>query len=396
MADQLLSVFKAASEKIHQEVVGYRRHLHQYPELSFEEKATSAFVAALLKEWGIPFRSGIGGYGILASIEGQSPHSKRVALRADMDALPILEKNEAPYVSKNPGVMHACGHDVHTASLLGTAKILQANRDSWQGTVQLIFQPGEEKNPGGASLMLADGVFAEAAPSGILGQHVHPPLEAGKIGFFSGPYMAASDEIYLTVKGRGGHAARPHLTIDPVAIAAQILVTLQNVVSRNADPSEPSVLSFGYIASDGGATNVIPNEVKIAGTLRTMNEAWREEARKRIRKIAESVAFGMGGVCHVHIDEGYPVLVNDPELTAKTRRQAEAFMGKENVVDLDITLASEDFAFFAQALPGCFYRLGTGNPSRGITSPVHTNTFDVDETCLAHSSGLMAWLAVQS
>ncbi|MCB0580531.1 MAG: amidohydrolase, partial [Phaeodactylibacter sp.] len=315
--------------------------------------------------------------------------------RADMDALPIEEANEVPYKSRKPGIMHACGHDVHTSSLLGAARILNDLKQDFEGTVKLIFQPAEERLPGGASLMIKEGVLENPRPATILGQHVHPPLEVGKVGMRAGNYMASADELYMTVKGKGGHGALPQDCIDPILIAAHILTALQQVISRNADPALPSVLTFGFIASAGGATNIIPNEVKLKGTFRTMDERWRFEAHQRMKRMAEGMAESMGGACELDIVVGYPVLFNNEALTQKAFRYAEEYLGKENVVELPIRMTAEDFAYYSQEMPACFYRLGTGNPARGITSPIHTNTFDVDEDCLALSTGLMAWMAVK-
>ncbi|MEQ1746140.1 MAG: M20 family metallopeptidase [Saprospiraceae bacterium] len=376
------------------DITAYRRHLHQHPELSFQETETARYVARYLAEWGVEYRQGVAGTGVVALVRGHNPRKKTVALRADLDALPIHEANDVPYRSQNPGVMHACGHDVHTSALLGAVRILHELRGQFSGTVKCIFQPGEEKLPGGASLMIRAGVLENPRPTAIFGQHVHPPLRAGMVGFRAGAYMASADEIYVTVKGRGGHGAMPHDCIDPVAISAQILVALQQVVSRYGDPTVPSVLTFGKINSVGGATNVIPNEVKIEGTFRTMHEKWRAEAHRRMKKMAESIAKGMGGACVFEIVKGYPVLHNHEALTARARKLAVQYLGPENVTDLPLRMTSEDFAYFSQAMPACFYRLGTGNSERGITAPVHTNTFDIDEAALETGMGLMAWLAV--
>ena len=289
--------------------------------------------------------------------------------------------------------MHACGHDVHTSSLLGTARILNQLKDQFEGTVKLIFQPGEEKAPGGASMMIKDGVLKNPAPVNILGQHVAPLIPVGKIGFKEGLYMASADEIYITVKGKGGHAAMPQGNIDPVLIASHIIVALQQVVSRFATPTTPTVLSFGKVIAEG-ATNVIPNEVKIEGTFRTLNEKWRKEAKIKMKKLAMGIAESMGGSCDFHILDGYPFLHNDEELTARNKGFAVAFMGEENVVDLDIWMAAEDFAYYSQEIDACFYRLGVRNEAKGIASNVHTPTFNIDEGALEIGSGLMAWLAI--
>jgi amidohydrolase len=375
------------------ETVQVRRHIHANPELSFEEQNTAAYVKQELAKLGIEAES-MANTGLVALIEGRNPGKKTVALRADMDALPIVEANEVAYKSKNEGVMHACGHDVHTASVLGTARILQKLRGEFEGTIKLIFQPGEEKFPGGASIMIKEGVLQNPAPASIIGQHVFPLLPAGKVGFKSGMYMASADEIYITVKGQGGHAALPEMNIDPVLISAHLIVALQQIVSRHASPKVPTVLSFGKVEAKG-ATNVIPNEVKLEGTFRTMNEAWRREAHQKIRKLAESLCESMGGSCDIDIKFGYPFLQNDPEVTSIARAAAEAYLGAENVVDLDLWMGAEDFAYYTQQVPACFYRLGTRNEARGITSGVHTPTFDVDEAALETGMGLMAWVALQ-
>ncbi len=311
-----------------------------------------------------------------------------------MDALPIQETNTVSYKSQNPGVMHACGHDVHTASLLGTAKILNEVKNQFEGSVKLIFQPGEEKNPGGASLMIKEGVLENPKAEAIIGQHVMPLVPVGKVGFREGMYMASSDEIYLTVIGKGGHGAAPELAIDPILIASHIIIALQQIISRNASPKQPTVLTFGKISAEG-ATNIIPSEVKVAGTFRALNEQWREDGLKKIKKMAEGLAESMGGKCEVEISRGYPYLENNPELTKRMRRAAEEYLGKENVVDIDLTLGSEDFAYYSHQIPASFYRLGTRNETKGISSYVHTPTFDIDEEALSIGPGLMAWLAVK-
>ena len=370
-----------------------RRHLHANPELSYQEYNTAKFVAAKLRSYGIDPKEGVGTTGIVALIQGKNPSKKTVALRADMDALPIEEANQVPYKSTRPGVMHACGHDVHTSSLLGTAKILSEIKDQFEGTVKLIFQPGEEKNPGGASYMIRDGALQNPAPASIIGQHVMPLVQVGKVGFREGMYMASSDEIYLKVIGKGGHGAAPELAIDPIVIASHIIIAMQQIISRNASPKQPTVLTFGRIIGEG-ATNIIPNEVNIAGTFRALNEEWRASGLEKIKKMAETIADGMGGKCEVTISHGYPYLENNPELTRRIRHAAEEYVGKENVVDIDLTLGSEDFAYYSHVVPASFYRLGTRNESKGITSYVHTPTFDIDEDALKIAPGLMAWMAV--
>ena len=375
------------------DVVAYRRHLHSNPELSYKEFETSAFIQEKLKSWGIPYTS-LATTGVVGIIKGDLPSEEVIALRGDMDALPIQEANEKPYTSKNKGVMHACGHDVHTSSLLGCAYILNSMKAQFGGTIKLIFQPAEEVLPGGASIMIAEGVLENPKPSAIVGQHVMPLIDAGKVGFRSGIYMASTDELYVTVHGKGGHGAQPHQNIDPVLITSHIIVALQQIVSRNADPRLPSVLSFGKVIANG-ATNIIPNEVKLEGTFRTLNEEWRKEAKRLMKKMAEGIAESMGGSCDFDIRTGYPFLINEPVLTASTRALAEDYLGKENVLDLDIWMAAEDFAYYSQVTDACFYRLGTGNVEKGTSYSVHTPNFDVDEDALRVSTGLMAYIALK-
>jgi amidohydrolase len=376
-----------------QQVIDYRRHLHANPELSFKEYETSAFVEAQLRSFGITQIEQKADTGWVVLIEGKNPAKKVIALRADMDALPIQEANDVPYKSTKDGVMHACGHDVHTASLLGAARILHEVRNEFEGTVKLLFQPGEELIPGGASLMIKDKALENPRPSGIIGQHVMPLVPVGKVGFRKGMYMASADELYMTVRGKGGHGAMPESLIDPVLITSHIIVALQQIVSRNANPKIPSVLSFGKIIANG-ATNIIPNEVKVEGTFRTLNEEWRSKANKQMVKLAEGIAEAMGGSVDFEVRRGFPFLQNAPELTDKAMNAAKDYLGEENVVDLDIWMAAEDFSYYTQEIDGCFYRLGTGNEAKGITSGVHTPTFDIDEDALEIGSGLMAWLAI--
>jgi amidohydrolase len=390
----LLESIKKLSIENAEEVVSLRRHLHAHPELSYQEHQTARYVAEMLKQIGLKPVEGIAGTGVVALIEGKNPSRKIIALRADLDALPIQEANSVSYRSQNPGVMHACGHDVHTSSLLGTAKILNTLRNEFEGSVKLIFQPGEEKNPGGASYMIKEGVLENPRPASILGQHVMPLLPVGKVGIREGVYMASSDEIYLKVIGKGGHGAAPELTIDPVVIASYIIIALQQIISRNASPRQPTVLTFGRIIGEG-ATNIIPNEVNIAGTFRALNEEWRASGLKKIKKMAESIAEGMGGTCVVEISHGYPYLENNPDVTRRIKKAAEEYLGKENVVNLDVALGSEDFAYYSHVIPASFYRLGTRNEAKGITSYVHTPTFDIDEDALKIGPGLMAWMAIQ-
>ncbi len=387
----MLDKIKGLAKDYLEEVRTYRRHIHANPELSYEEYETMEYVAGILSSWGIPITKGVATTGLTALIEGKNPTSKVIGLRADMDALPIQEANDVPYKSTKEGIMHACGHDVHTASLLGAAKILWNLKEELEGTVKLVFQPGEEKNPGGASLMIKDGVLENPTPEKMMAQHVMPLIEVGKVGFREGMYMASADEVYLTIKGKGGHAAVPELLTDTVLVASHIIVAMQQVISRNCNPKLPSVLSFGKVEA-AGATNIIPNEVKVAGTFRALDEEWRSKGHELITRIAEHTALAMGAICEVHIDKGYPCLVNDPTFTASSRQRAEEYLGKENVESLPLWMGAEDFAYFTHEKPSCFYRLGVGNPSKGITSYVHTPTFNIDENALEIGAGLMAWL----
>lgn len=389
----LIDQIKSLSESYFDEILEIRRHIHANPELSFEEHNTARFIEDKLKEFGFSDVKRIAETGVTVTLKGGST-GKTIALRADIDALPILEQNEVSYRSTNEGVMHACGHDVHTASLLGAAKILSNLKQDLKGDIRFIFQPGEEKVPGGASILIKEGILKNPVPSTILGQHVMPLLPAGTIGFRSGMYMASADEIYFTVKGKGGHAAMPESGIDPIVITSHIIVALQQIVSRKASPKIPSVLSFGDIHGEG-ATNVIPDFVKVKGTFRTYNEEWRERAHELMTKMAIGMAESMGATCEFEVRKGYPFLVNEPEYTERTRKAAEAYMGKSNVVDLDLWLAAEDFAYYSQEVDACFYRLGTANEAKGITSGVHTPTFNIDESALKDGMGLMAWLALQ-
>ncbi|MBL7944027.1 MAG: amidohydrolase [Flavobacteriales bacterium] len=388
----MLEKIKSLSREYLVDVVSIRRHLHANPELSFKEFNTSKFVQEKLKAWGIPFTPGIAGTGVVALIKG-SGHGPRKALRADMDALPIIEENEVAYKSTVRGVMHACGHDVHTASLLGAARILHDLKDEWKGEVQLIFQPGEEVLPGGASLMIAEGIFEEKMPQAIFGQHVYPELPAGKVGFKPGKYMASTDELYVTVKGKGGHGAKPHRNIDPVLISAHLIVALQQAVSRWADPAIPTVLSFGKVLAHG-ATNIIPNEVTLEGTFRTFDETWRKEAHRRIIQCATDLVKSMGGEVDFRIEVGYPVLHNHEALTLAAKQRAIEYLGSENVVDLDLRMTAEDFAYYSHHMPACFYRLGTAAPDGSCAYAVHNSRFDIDEHALEIGMGLMAWEAV--
>lgn len=386
---------KSLAKEFHQEVIDIRRHLHANPELSFNEFETSKYICDYLDKNNIPYQGGYVKTGIVAHIKGRNPDKKIIALRADMDALPIVETNEVSYKSKNEGVMHACGHDVHTSSVLGVAKILNELKAEFEGTVKIVFQPGEELLPGGASLMIKENALKNPDAELIIGQHVYPQLPAGKVGFRKGMYMASADEIYVTVKGVGGHAALPHKIIDPILIASHIVVALQSIVSRSNNPIVPSVLSFGRIEGLG-VTNIIPDEVKLQGTFRTFDEKWRADAKLKMKKMAQGIAEGMGGTCEFVIEDGYPFLVNDRAITSVCWEAANDFLGKENVEALDLRMTSEDFAYYSQVMPSCFYRLGITNPIDGVQEGLHTSTFDIDEDALETSVGLMSYLAINA
>ena len=381
---------KGLAKQYAPEFIDVRHHLHANPELSYEEYETSMFVQQQLQKFGIPFEVKAV-TGVVGLIKGNNPGKKTIALRADMDALPITEENDIPYKSKKKGIMHACGHDVHTTCLLGAAKILNELRDKWEGTIKLIYQPGEEKNPGGASLMIKDGVLENPRPSAIFGLHVHPGLPLGKTSFREGKVMASADELYITVKGKGGHAASPHLCIDPILIASHLITSLQQVISRNNNPYNPTVLSITSFQG-GTTTNVIPNEVQLKGTFRSMDEEWRFKGHELIRKISTDLVHSMGGQIDLTIDVGYPSVYNNEKLNSVAKQKAGEFMGQENVEETEKRMGAEDFGYYSQLIPGCFYRLGVMNAEKGITSGVHTPTFNIDENAIEIGMGMMAWL----
>jgi amidohydrolase len=389
----LRDTIRSLASDIHNEVISIRRHLHAHPELSFQEYETAAFVKAQLDAMGIAWKP-VADTGVLATLSGELASKEVVALRADMDALPIQEQNKVAYASRKPNVMHACGHDFHTSSLLGTLKILHGLKARFGGTVKFFFQPGEEVIPGGASHMIRDGVLENPKVNAVVGQHAMPRLEVGKIGIRKGKHMASMDSLFVRVIGRGGHGAQPHLNIDPVVIASHIILALQQIVSRMAHPGDPTVLSFGKVIANG-AINVIPDEVYMEGTFRAMNERWRDEAHKRMSKMAADIAESMGGSCEFRIQRGYPFLVNEEKLTDQVRAFAVDYLGAENVVDEDIWMAAEDFAYYSQVADSCFYLCGVGNREKGIQSSLHTPTFDIDEQALEVSTGLMAYIALK-
>ncbi len=380
------------AKKYAPEFIQIRQHLHTNPELSYQEFETSAFVQKKLSEFGIPFEVKAT-TGVVGLIKGKNPGAMVTALRADMDALPIMEENDVPYKSKNNGVMHACGHDVHTTCLLGAAKILNQLKDEWEGTVKLIFQPGEEKNPGGASLLIKEGVLENPRPQKIFALHVHPGLEVGKVSFRNGMVMASADEIYISIKSKGGHAAAPQLTADTILIASHLIISLQQIVSRNNSPFNPSVLSITSFQG-GNTTNVIPSEVKLMGTFRAMNEEWRFKAHELIKKQTIELVAAMGAEATIHIDVGYPFVLNDEQLGNETIKKAREYLGESNVEETELRMGAEDFAYYSHQLPACFFRLGAGNKSKGITSGVHTPTFNIDENAIEIGMGMMAWAAV--
>ena len=386
----LLEEIKALAHQYKNDNIGIRRHLHANPELSYKEFETSKFVQQQLSKLNIPYTV-MATTGVVGILEGRNPASRVVALRADMDALPILEANNIDYKSKVDGVMHACGHDVHTTCLLGAARILSETKDKWEGTIKLIFQPGEEKNPGGASYMIRDGVLENPAPKSIIALHVHPSLNIGKLSFRKGTVMASADELYITIKSKGGHAAQPHLTTDTLLVTSHLIISLQQVISRNNNPFNPSVLSITSVQG-GHTTNVIPSEVKIMGTLRCMNEEWRFKAHELIKQQVAGICETMGADYDLHIDVGYPTVLNNPELTEAAWKQADAYMGKTNVEETELRMGAEDFGYYAQKIPACFFRLGVMNKELGITSGVHTPTFNIDEDAIEIGAGVMAWL----
>ena len=385
---------KTLALQYRQEFTDVRHHLHAHPELSYQEFETSKYIQQKLSDFNISFEVKAT-TGVVGLIHGKNPESRVIALRADMDALPILEENEVEYKSLNEGIMHACGHDVHTTCLLGAAKILHQLKDEWNGTVKLIFQPGEERNPGGASLMIKDGALENPKPQGILGMHVHPGLPTGKFSFRKGRVMASADEIFINIKSKGGHAAAPHLTADTILIASNLIVSLQQIISRNNNPTSPSVLSVCSIQG-GHTTNVIPSEVRLKGTFRAMNEEWRRKAHQLIKKQSEELVHAMGAKAEVFIDIGYPFVDNDPVLTEAAWQLANEYWGRENVEETELRMGAEDFGFYTHVVPGCFFRLGIGNEEKGIIHNVHTPKFDIDEDAISNGIQMMAWLGAEA
>jgi hippurate hydrolase len=384
----MIERIKALAREYAHDFVQIRHHLHAHPELSYQEFETSKFIQQKLNDYGIPFEVKAT-TGVVAHIQGATTSSRTVALRGDMDALPITEQNNVPYKSRHEGIMHACGHDVHTTCLLGAARILAETKDEWPGIVKLIFQPGEEKNPGGASLLIKEGVLENPRPDCIFALHVNPQLETGLLSFRDGKVMASADEIYITIKGKGGHAAAPHLTTDTILIASHLIVSLQQIISRHNNPFSPSVLSISSIQG-GHTTNVIPSEVKLMGTFRAMDEEWRFKAHELIKKQTKELVSAMGADADVHIDVGYPCVYNNEALHLKAKKIAEEFMGADRVGETEMRMGAEDFGYYSQQIPGCFFRLGTANKARGITAGVHTPIFNIDESAIEIGIGIMA------
>lgn len=385
---------KDLAHKYASDFVNVRRYLHKHPELSFKEYKTCAYIKEQLLAIGLTDIIPVAETGLLATIHGKR-NGESILLRADIDALPISEKNNVPYASINDGVMHACGHDAHIASLLLCAKILWDLKDDLMGNVKLLFQPGEEVMPGGASLVMKEKVYRNLGILTHIGQHVRPDLPVGKVGFRPGKFMASMDELFLTVKGKGGHAAMPENAVDPVLIASHIIIAAQQLVSRMASPKTPSVLSFGKVIANG-AINILPDEVYIEGTFRTLDESWRADALQKLEKLVNSMADGMGGTCELKINNGYPHLINDTSLTEQLKTSAIDYLGEDDVIEIDQWMAAEDFSYYSQKNPVCFYMLGVGNRDKGIASGLHTPTFNIDESALEIGGGLMAWFVVSS
>lgn len=394
--DNLIDTIKQMAAAQHEEVVGWRRWMHRHPELSQEEYGTMAFVAERLTEMGLEPRTGIGRTGVMAMLRGAvEPDSYCVALRADYDALPITEATGLDFASENPGVMHACGHDMHTCSLLGAVKILVQLRDQIRGSLMFIFEPSEEKYPGGARMMMEDGLFDEVLPNEIYSFHCLPEMDCGKVGMRKGRYMASTDELYWTVTGRGGHGATPHLNVDPIVVASHIVIALQQVVSRNAPPMMPTVLTIGKIEDVGGRTNITPETVKMQGIIRTFDPQWRLDAHERIRKISCGVAEAMGADCDLFIDYGYPPVINDDACTQQVHDNAVDFLGADNVEWLDLRMTAEDFAFYQQKIPSCYFRVGIHIPGTPFSN-LHRPNLIVDERSLELANGLVAYNALMA
>ncbi len=388
--ENLLPLIKKHSEDLFVQIKDFRRYFHANPEISFQEKQTSAFIAKILRDNSIPAYDGIGGTGVIGIIEGQR-EGKTIGIRAELDALPIAESTSLDFSSTKNGLMHACGHDIHMASLLGTALIVNKLKDKLNGKVLLVFEPGEELIPGGALQIINSNIFQQNKPDVMLAFHVLPELVSGKAGFHEGQYMASADEVYITVKGKGGHAALPKTTINPIIISSKLLLNLKDFIDNETPPQIPSILSFGKLQANG-ATNVIPNEVFIEGTFRTMDEDWRHKAHSRIEEISNKTCQDYGGNCEIEIRNGYPSVYNNPNLTRCTKNIAEQYLGSSNVIDLEQRMTADDFAYFSQKVPSVFFRMGTGfEDSRSYQ--LHSSLFVANEETLKHSMGLLAWVS---
>ena len=383
MKNNIHEIITKRSIELFEKVVGYRNHMHKYPEISFQEHNTMKFVSDTLTNLGIQHEKGVGDTGVVAFISGKNnaPNESCIGLRSDLDALPIQEENNVDYKSTVDGVMHACGHDVHTSILLGVAEILNELKDELLQPVKLIFQPGEERNPGGATFMIRDGVLKNPEVKEMYALHVFPDMETGRVGFREGIYMASSDEIYVTISGKGGHGATPNKAIDPILIGATIVTSIQQIVSRRCDPTIPSVLTFGHFEGIG-ATNIIPDKVTLKGTFRTLNEIWRKEAKELIVSQIKLIAESLGGTAEIEISTGYPYLENNPLLTSTLIAKAKDYLGEDKVDLLPIRMTSEDFAFYSQEIPVCFFRLGVRNERKGIVYGVHHPKFDIEPEAL--------------
>lgn len=396
----MIERIKEIAHRINPEVIEWRRWLHRHPDLSQQEFGTMEYVAERLREMGLEPRTGIGKTGCMAMLKGERRTESRerpycVALRADYDALPLQEATGLPFASENPGVMHACGHDMHTSSLLGAAKILCEMREELRGDIMFIFEPSEEMYPGGARMMMEDGLFKDVTPNEIYAFHCLPEMDCGRVGMRKGKYMASTDELYWTIKGRGGHGATPHLSVDPILVASHIVIALQQVVSRNASPMMPTVLTIGKIQETGGRTNIIPDEVKMEGIIRTFDEKWRLEAHEKIRRISCGIAESMGAECDLFIDYGYPYVVNDDECTQQVHDNACDYLGEDKVEWLDLRMTAEDFAFFAQKIPACYYRIGIHEPNTPFSN-LHRPNLIVDERSIELANGLIAYNAIMA
>lgn len=390
MSDFKKKVIQKA-EDLESEIISLRRHFHKYPELSYKEYETSAFIKEWLKNNDIPFREGIAGTGIIATVSGKARGGRVIAVRAEMDALPVTERAETDFSSVNTGIMHACGHDAHLAMMMGTGKLLRDMVEEFEGTVLLVFQPGEEKSPGGARMMIESGAFEDPKPDIFIAHHVLPELETGKVGYKSGRYLASCDEIYITVKGKGGHAALTALTTDQIYIASNLVVRLKDTMAeRQSARKIPTVLGIGKISGEG-ATNVIPETVEIAGTFRTFDEKWRSEALNHVRLVADVIAREYGVTIDVRIAEGYPVLVNNEKLTKDAMQLSSVLLGKENIETYDIRMSSDDFSFYGSLAPALYYRIGLKKKGAEMHK-LHTPDFDIDEAGLKTGVANMSWL----